>query len=158
MLDLQQTFIQTIDQHSAAIDRICRSFAGGCREDREDLRQEIIIRLWTGWEGCRGESKRFTWLWCVATNTALNWRKQCSRKVPLEPLPPYDCAEDVADQEQLELLNAYMALLPKSDQRLLRLYLDAWKLAEIAEMLHTTETNVQTRIGRIKEKLKGMEL
>ena len=32
------------------------------------------------------------------------------------------------------------------------------KLAEIAEMLHTTETNVQTRMGRIKEKLKGMEL
>ena len=156
MPDVQQTFLRLIAQHSMAIEHVCRTFGGSCREDREDLRQEIVLRLWTGCGGFRGESKGVTWVWRVATNTAINWRKQRSREVPTEPLPEYDCAEDVAEREELELLNSLIVRLPVADQRLLRLYLDAWKLGEIAEMMGMSETNVQTRIGRIKDKLKKM--
>jgi len=39
---------------------------------------------------------------------------------------------------------------------LLRLYLDGWKQGEIAQMLGISESNVQTRMMRAKEKLRKM--
>ena len=45
----EHPFIELIEKHDAAINRVCRSF---CRdaEDRKDLRQEILMHLWTGWK------------------------------------------------------------------------------------------------------------
>ena len=54
------------------------------------------------------------------------------------------------------MLNAFIAKLPPGDQRLLRLYLDGWSQQEIGEMMGASETSVQTRIWRIKQKMKEM--
>ena len=47
-----------------------------------------------------------------------------------------------------------IAMLPQADQRMINLYLDGFTTEEMGRMLGLSQTNVTTRIGRIKEKLR----
>lgn len=151
----EHPFIELIERHTAAIERVCRSFCS-VREDREDLRQEILLHLWRGWKHYRPDHRPITWLYRVALNTAISWRRHRGRQVTTVPLEAFDLPDDTALREQAEHLRAMMARLPLADQRLLRLYLDGFSSAEIGQMLGLSQTNVTTRIGRAKEKLKKM--
>ena len=147
----EHPFIELIEKHNAAIGRICRSF---CRnaEDREDLRQEILMHLWTGWKDYRPDHKPITWLYRVAMNTAISWRrKQHCESLPLDG---FDLPEDVTLREQSAHLKSLIAMLPSNDQWLINLYLDGFTTEEIGRLLEISQTNVTTRIHRIKEKLK----
>lgn len=149
----EHPFIELIEKHNAAIGHICRSF---CRnaEDREDLRQEILMHLWTGWKDYRPDHKPITWLYRVAMNTAISWR----RKQHCEPLSldGFDLPEDITLRDQSAHLKSLIAMLPSNDQRLINLYLDGFTTEEIGRLLKISQTNVTTRINRIKEKLKKL--
>ena len=154
---MQHSFLTLIETHSAAIDRVCRSFCHTA-EDREDLRQDIIMNLWLGWSRYRPTAKPVTWVWRVAVNTGISWWRHRQRQVETMPLDGLEMPDDTADREAVAHLYELVRLLPSKDQQLLRLYLDGWKQSEIGEMLGISETNVQTRMERIKKKLKELSL
>ncbi len=58
------------------------------------------------------------------------------------------------NQERRALLREAMERLDPFDRALLVLYLDGRPYAEIAEVLGITETNVGTRLGRVRQKLR----
>lgn len=149
----EHPFIETIEKHKAAINRVCRSF---CRtvEDREDLRQEILMHLWQGWKDYRPEHKPITWIYRVAMNSAISWRRQRVKQVEALPLDGFDLPEDAVTREQSTHLKALVAMLPVSDQRLINLYLDGFSTEEIGQLIGISQTNVTTRIVRIKEKIR----
>ena len=60
-------------------------------------------------------------------------------------------------REQSAHLKVLVAMLPTSDQRLINLYLDGFSTEEMGRLLGISQTNVTTRIGRIKEKLRNMK-
>ena len=72
------------------------------------------------------------------------------------PLEGIELPDNGLDRENREWLHDLIRQLPAKDQKLLRLYLDGWKQDEIGEMLGISETNVQTRISRIKQKLRNL--
>jgi RNA polymerase sigma-70 factor (ECF subfamily) len=57
-------------------------------------------------------------------------------------------------EENVRLLYQFINELDKLNKALMLLYLDNKTHKEMAEVLGITETNVATKIGRIKEKLK----
>ena len=148
----EHPFIELIEKHDAAIDRVCRSF---CRdaEDRKDLRQDILMHLWTGWKDYRPDHKAITWIYRVAVNTAISWRRHRRRQVEALPLDGFDLPEDAALREMSAHLKTLISMLPASDQRLINFYLDGFSTDEIGRMMGVSQTNVTTRIARIKEKL-----
>ncbi len=152
----QHPFIELIERHSAAINRVCRSFCS-LPEDREDLRQEILLHLWQGWKRYRPEHKPITWLYRIALNTAISWRRQRGRQVDTVPLDAFDLPEESMLREQSAHLKVLVTMLPASDQRLINLYLDGFSTEEMGRLLGISQTNVTTRIGRIKEKLRNMK-
>ncbi len=152
----QHPFLTMIETHSAAIDRVCRSFCHTA-EDREDLRQDIIINLWQGWQRYRPQAKTITWVWRVAVNTGISWRRHRLRQVETMPIDGLEMPDDTVDREALAYLHELIRQLPAKDQQLLRLYIDGWKQAEIGEMLGISETLVQTRMSRIKQKLRNLK-
>ena len=153
----EHPFIELIERHTAAIERVCRSFCS-VKEDREDLRQEILLRLWMGWKGYRPDHKPITWLYRVALNTAISWRRQRARQVQTTPLDTFDLPEESTLREQATYLKTLIAMLPAADRRLINLYLDGFSSDEIARLLGISQTNVTTRIGRIKEKLRKLKI
>lgn len=59
-------------------------------DEVNDLFQDVLINLWRGFDGFRGESKVDTWIWRVALNTCISderKKKRRGERVPLR-LPP----------------------------------------------------------------------
>lgn len=151
----EHPFIELIERHGAAIGRVCRSFCS-ITEDCEDLRQEILLNLWRGWKRYRPDHKAITWIYRVALNTAISWRRHRKSQVETMPLEEFDLPEETALKERSEHLRALISLLSVGEQRLINLYLDGFTTEEIGRLLGISQTNVTTRIGRIKEKLRKM--
>lgn len=70
-----KVFAEIIRKNSGVIHGRACAYAD-TREDREDLSQEIIVRLWKRFHTYRGESKVSSWMYTVATGTAKAWRKR----------------------------------------------------------------------------------
>ena len=151
----QHPFLALVEEHAGAINRVCRSFCHTA-EDREDLRQDNIMNLWLGWSHYRHAAKPVTWVWRVAVNTGISWLRHRNRQVETAPLEGIEIPDEGIDSENRKWLYELIRQLPAKDQKLLRLYLDGWKQDEIGEMLGISETNVQTRMSRIKQKLRNL--
>ncbi len=155
----QQEFLQLIEENKRIIFKICHSY---CKDsgDREDLTQEIIYQLWKSWERFDSRYKFTTWMYRVGLNTAIAFYRKEKNKESMIPLTEQH--EEVADktdgnsktEEQLQLLQKFIYQLKDLDKALMLLYLDSKSYSEIADILGITETNVSTKISRIKEKLK----
>lgn len=152
----EHPFIELIERHGAAIGHVCRSFCPAA-EDREDLRQEILLNLWRGWKGYRPDHKAITWVYRVALNTAISWRRHRMRQVETLSLDSFDIPDDYAMKEKSAHLKVLISKLPVGDQRLINFYLDGFTAEEIGRMMDISQTNVTTRIGRIKEKLRKIK-
>jgi len=64
-----------IAQHKAILFKVARVY-GATHSDREDLFQEIALQLWHSVEAWRGDCAPATWIYRVALNTALAWRRR----------------------------------------------------------------------------------
>ena len=58
-------------------------------------------------------------------------------------------------QEQLQLLEQFIASLNDLDKALILLYLDDKSYAEIAQIMGISVSNVGTKLGRVREKLRA---
>ena len=66
-------FDDWIATHGGIVVRTARAFASGA--DRDDLEQEILLAIWRAVPAFRGGSSVATFLYRVAHNAALTWRR-----------------------------------------------------------------------------------
>jgi RNA polymerase sigma factor (sigma-70 family) len=122
--------------------------------------QEIIYQLWQAYGSYDNKSRFSTWMYRVALNVAISWyRKEKRRNELISPLTgniiELTDEPDPPDKEHhLKLLQQFINELNELDRALMLLYLDEKSGKEIAEILGLSETNIRTKINRIKEKLK----
>jgi RNA polymerase sigma factor (sigma-70 family) len=154
-----QEFIKIIRDHQSLIYRICYSYCNDAGS-RKDLEQEILIALWHSLRKFDGRVKLSTWIYRVALNTAISFyrsgKKTAEHEQPFsEALIAYaDQGYDTEQDEQIARLYRFIGELGDFDKALVLLYLDDKKYKEISGILGIPETNVSTRLGRIKEKLR----
>ncbi len=148
-------FSALIDQHQAVIWRVCRLYCSHV-EDREDLFQEIALKLWQSRASFRGDAKFSTWMYRVALNTAITSlrRRRPDLRYPgdvpdLAVEPPDDGMAD-----RYEKLSSAIRLLDDAEKALIMLYLEGMSYAEMAEALGITENYIGVKLSRIKDKLK----
>lgn len=155
----KETFISVIKEHQNLIYKICFTYCSDA-EDRRDLQQEILIQLWNSLSKYDGRVKMSTWLYRVALNAAITFyrsgRKYKSNKQVLDEsiisLP--DMNENVELNEQIAMLYQIIEQMNSLEKALILLYLDGNKYKDIAEIMGITETNVATKISRIKQQIK----
>lgn len=126
--------------------------------DRDDLFQEITARLWAAF-GTYDRNRRFsTWMYRVALNAAIDFRRTRLRRhleiqTPQGVVDPLS-REDQPKQEQLQELRELLEGLNEADQAILLLYLEGNSYREIAEIIGISESNVGTRLNRLKSSLR----
>jgi RNA polymerase sigma-70 factor (ECF subfamily) len=121
-------FIDIIEVNQNLIWQICRIYKKN-KEDREDLFQEIVYRLWKSVDSFRGESKFSTWIYRVALNTALS---SCRKKTftlfqsDISQTGKNLIAEQESDDLEEDISNLYKAIdmLNEMDKALIFLYLE----------------------------------
>ena len=157
---LAAEFVEQIADNQGAIYKICNVYANR-REDREDLRQEIILQLWKSYPGFQGKSKFGTWIYRIAFNTAItNIRK--SKKHPIvealsgaEQSIPAREDVDYMDDDTNGLFKA-IARLKDVEKAIVMLYLEEKSYKEIGEIVGISEKNVSVKLVRSKDKLKKL--
>lgn len=155
----KEKFISIVKDNQRLIYKICRTYCNNS-ELRKDLEQEILVQLWKSLPRFDGRVKISTWIYRVALNTAFlfhrNESKHKENNVDIDN-SVFSIAQtnDTTElNENIEMLYQFIYTLDDLDKALMMLYLEQSKYKEIAEILGITETNVATKIGRIKNKLK----
>ena len=153
----ERTFEQLLVDHQGLIRKICRIY-GKSRDDQEDLFQEITIQLWRSFSTFRGESKFATWLYRIALNTAITFKRKEKRRPPTSSLSEEvvrmsASTEEATDEEALQSMHWAIRQLQHVDRAIIFLYLEEKSYAEIAEIIGITPKYVGVKIVRIKAKL-----
>ena len=156
-LELQERFQTLVDEHKKIVYKICNSYCRN-RDDREDLAQEIVIQLWQSFSSF-DERRRFsTWMYRIALNVAISFYRREStrtRHVISSDEHLLEAVDETADRsEDEQLLYQSIERLDPLDKALILLYLDENSHQEIADVLGITETNVATKINRLKMKMR----
>ena len=154
-----EAFIQVIENHKGIIYKIANSY---CRddEDKKDLVQEIIYQLWKSFENYNSRYKHSTWIFRIALNVSISfYRKESKRKEIANPLSKdiiFHLTEEDTKEKQgnLQLLQQFIYELKELDKALMLLYLEEKSHKEIEEIIGISESNVSTKINRIKNALK----
>ena len=152
-------FVQLIAENKGIIVKICSAYCNHTT-DREDLAQEIIYALCKGYKTFKPDFKFSTWMYRVALNVAISfYRKQKSRKEIATPFhESFLNFADISTTDKAEVdfnyLQQFISELKELDKALLLLYLDEKSYKEIGDVIGLTETNVATKLGRIKATLK----
>lgn len=154
----QQQFQQLLERHRGIVLKVAHSY---CRDahERADLAQEIAAQLWRAFPGYDGTRPFSTWMYRIALNVAISQLREHGRREQWhEPLQErhdasIDSGDPATDQRVHELYRCIDRLDP-FNRALLVLYLDECSQRDIAEILGITETNVATRIARLKQRLR----
>ncbi len=151
-------FQNLIEQHQGILFKVARTYCQQ-EEDRQDLIQEIQIQIWRSLDKYNDKYQISTWMYRISLNVAISfYRKNTKRHentISLnEQVSEIKEIESTEKEEQLNQLMSFIYKLNNLDKALMLLYLESKTHIEIADILGISKSNVGTKIGRIKEKMK----
>ena len=160
MITAAEIFIDLVQQNKGIVYKVSRVYATGA--DREDLAQEIVYNLWKSYQTYDASFKFTTWMYRVALNVAISYYKKnkytkhIREQLQSEPvLITEDNSDEIVELEtRYEQMFRIIADLRKIDRSIVFLYLEQKSYREIAEITGISESNVSTRMARIRKKLK----
>ena len=164
-------FIKIYDEYYQRIIHYLTRIAGP--NDAEDIAQDVFDKISRSLEGFRGESKLSTWIYRIATNTAIDRSRSATYKhatehiaiedgvdrdlqcVPEDNKPP-STDQLVIRKEMSECINEYIDNLSPDYKTVIVLSeLEGLSNKEIAEILDISLDNVKIRLHRARAKLKA---
>lgn len=158
--DAGRQFHELLERHRKIVFKVANTYSRDAH-DRADLAQEIAMQLWRAFPSWDGQRPFSTWMYRIALNVAISFVRseslsaRHSEPLDLELHDTVGNDDDAAEQdERVRVLQRFTAGLDPLNRALLLLYLDEHSHREIADVLGITETNVATRIGRLKQRLR----
>jgi RNA polymerase sigma factor (sigma-70 family) len=156
-IDTEAQFAELLERHRGIIVKVAATY---CRNpaDREEVSQEIVTQLWRAFPKFDAARTFSTWMYRIALNVAISFvRSNATRQRYTVALDETHDVEDsragpADEDEKTRLLYAFIDRLDSLNRALLLLHLDDRSHREIAAILGITETNVATKIGRLKQR------
>lgn len=156
-VEAEARFAELLERHRGIVFKVAATY---CRNaaDREDVAQEIVTQLWRAFPKYDATRTFSTWMYRIALNVAISFvRSNSVRERHTVALDETHDVEDSSaspseDDERTRLLYAFIDRLDTLNRALLLLYLDEHSYRDIAAILGITETNVATKIGRLKQR------
>jgi RNA polymerase sigma factor (sigma-70 family) len=152
-------FANLVQENRGILFKVCNAY---CRNkaDIDDLAQEMVYQLWKSYPTYKPEYKFTTWMYRVVLNVAISYyrkRKKSGATIALD-----DHLVDIADTDpqpaetaqRVALLQQFISELKELDRAVMILYLEEKSYKEIADIIGISETNIATKISRIKNRLK----
>lgn len=162
---MEKEFLDIIDNNNRILYKICRSFTVH-DSDFEDLHQEMLIQLWKSFPKFKGDSKVTTWMYKVALNTAITFKKKHKNGIntvdyfkELNQIP--DSFQNTLNEEErgklrIKLLYKCIHMLKENERALVLLNLEGLSQKEISEITGLTSNNVGVKFMRAKKKLHNL--
>jgi RNA polymerase sigma factor (sigma-70 family) len=137
-----------------------------CKEDREDICQDVFIKIYQNISNFHGKSKLSTWIARIAYNTCINHLEKKEKKRTLVSddllIENYvsensdDSIHKVIEEGDIkEKLTAVIELLPEIFRIVITLYhLEGMKYQEISQVLDKPEGTIKSYLYRARQILK----
>lgn len=128
-------------------------------DEVQDLFQDILTNLWTGFDSFRGEAQQKSWVWRVALNTCISVERK-KKKRPQSAQLSMDIdlyADDDNDILQVQTLHKRINSLGLVDRAIILLWLEDMSYEEIGAIMGITPSHVGVKLFRIKERLKQIK-
>lgn len=157
MTDKEREFTKIVKDYKNEIYTVCYMFSKDS-DEVADLYQDILIKLWSGFESFRGESSVKTWIWRVALNACISddrKKKRRGEKVSLSvDIDPFEDKDEKA--LQVKQLYSRINKLGLVDRSIVLLWLEALSYEEIGMIVGISPKNVSVKLVRIREQLMKM--
>lgn len=150
-------FADWIAPHLPALRRLSRAFAPPA--DQADLLQELLIAVWKAHSVFRGESSAATFVYRVAHNRALTWKRReglrLMRLFETQRDGPERLAPEPPDKRLDQVFEA-LRELPPLDRSLMLLWLEQTPYADMAAVHGLSESHVGVRLNRARARLANL--
>jgi RNA polymerase sigma-70 factor (ECF subfamily) len=147
-----------MERHEKLVFKVAHTY---CRnaEDRRDLVQEILAQLWRAFPRYDAARPFSTWAYRIALNVAISFVRRASRRQMRSLSSDGGVAEPAGaaapePDDRVAELHRVVDRLDGLNRALLLLYLEDHSYREIAEVLGITETNVATKLSRLKQRIR----
>ena len=163
MIDHKDQFLNILEKNIGIILKISRAYTT-IAQDREDLINDITLELWKSFKSFNGNSKISTWIYRVALNTAMNYKRKKKNdslffsinEFKKNDIFPWFVEQD--NSSDIEVLYECINELNEINKAIILLYLDGNSHDEISDITGISKTNVGTRMSRIKEQIKNLAI
>ncbi|MDQ3040408.1 MAG: RNA polymerase sigma factor [Pseudomonadota bacterium] len=159
--DARHQFGELLHLHRKIVFKVVNTYTRHA-DDRDELAQEIAAQLWRAYPGYDAQRAFSTWMYRIALNVAISFvRGESHRKRHAVPLEDglHDLADDIGlnqeSDERVRALHRFIGQLEPLNRALLLLYLEDHSHREIADILGISETNVATKISRLKQRIRN---
>lgn len=159
--ETRQSFAELLDRHRKIVLKVSNTYAWHA-DDRDELAQEIATQLWRAFPDYDPARAFSTWMYRIALNVAISYVRSHSQRVEhFQALDPelHDIADpnsnDLESDQQVVALQRVIQHLEPLNRALLLLYLEERSTREIAEIIGISESNVTTRISRLKQRIRS---
>lgn len=141
-------------------------------EDAEDVMQEVFVTVFHSIKNFRQDAKLSTWLYRIAITKSLEWLRNKKRKKRFAFMQPLDDTTgnapleiphfhhpgiQVENKERAVILFAAIAKLPDQQKTAFLLFhADQQSQADIAAIMNTTVSSVESLLFRAKKKLRTL--
>lgn len=152
----EQQFSQLVKENRSTIYAVCYMFSNDAGEEA-DLYQEVLVKLWKGFESFHDKSDIKTWIYRVTLNTCITIdRKKRSRKRAMLSMDVDYFNSRERSTAQVRMLHERIARLQPLDRAIILLWLEQISYDEIGEIVGISAKNVSVRLARIRVQLKNM--
>ena len=122
-----------------------------------DLFQEVLVKLWNGYDSFQGKSDIKTWIYRVTLNTCITIdrkKRRRNRAMLSMDVDYFDRQEQ--ETAQVRILHERIARLQPLDRAIILLWLEQISYGEIGGIVGISAKNVSVRLARIRVQLKNM--
>ena len=158
----EEIYKKILEENYQKVLRLCLRYFGN-RSEAEDATQDVFVKVWMNIEKFRGEATVGTWIYRIATNVCLTvLRNRRNVTVDTVRAETEKSDEDDADhisrqetgEEKLRFFNEFLQKMNSIDRTIVSLYLEDIDSKTIAEITGLSDSNIRTRIHRIKNGIK----
>ncbi len=150
-----KAYLALLERHKGIIYKVARAY--GKDQERDDRVQDICLQLWRSFDTYKDAYAESTWVYRIALNTCISaYRKVKTQTKDSRSIEPILYPEQNTQDDQLDALYQMIQQLKELDRAILVLHLEGKTHKEIGTIMGYTETNVSTRLNRIKTYLKSI--
>lgn len=151
-------FHKIIKENKGILYKVINIYCKGI-EDKKDLEQEILIQLWKSLEKFDEKYKISTWIYKIAMNVSISFYRKNKNNLNHLPIDSIFIEKEYEEQnddvkDKKRILNFFIEQLNEFDKAIILLYLEDYNYKAISNIIGISETNVGSKINRIKNKLK----
>jgi RNA polymerase sigma factor (sigma-70 family) len=159
---IKAQFLDILEKNIGIIIKISRVYTK-IAQDREDLINDITLELWKSFRNFNGNSKISTWIYRVALNTSMNFKRKKRNDTLFSSINDFktetlEWLNEQDNSEESEILYRCIDELDELNKAIILLYLDGNTHDDISEITGISKTNVGTKIGRIKEQIRNLAI